>query len=159
MKITTGSILALAFSFFVLASAASAQTTCGKEDYTCQIADYTRQIQDEPKNDELYYNRGRAFLGVKNYDRAIQDFSRYVVQGKSKDEYKADGYNFLGNCYKGKSDGKNAISNYTEAIRLNPSVSLYYLNRGKMYNDQKLFAVAITDQRVAWGKRAAARIK
>ena len=42
-------------------------------------------------------------------------------------------YNNRGNAYSKKGDYNRAISNYTEAIVLNPNYAIAYYNRGRMW--------------------------
>ncbi len=59
---------------------------------------------------------GYQFLGAKQYDTAIKYFKMNV----ENDPTNANGYDSLGDGYKGKGDKKKAIKNYKKALTLNP---------------------------------------
>jgi len=45
-------------------------------------------------------------------------------------------YNNRGNIYRDEKDYNKALSDYNQAIRLEPNFALVYRNRGKMFKEQ-----------------------
>jgi len=76
-------------------------------------------------NYRLYYNRGLAFRGKGDYDRAIQNYDKAIGINSEA----ADAYNSRGDAYYGKGDYGQAIRDYDEAIRINPEDANAYNNR------------------------------
>lgn len=63
---------------------------------------------------------GYQFLGTQQYDKAIKYFKMNV----KNDSTNANGYDSLGDGYKGKGDKENAIKNYKKALTLNPAANV-----------------------------------
>jgi cytochrome c-type biogenesis protein CcmH/NrfG len=58
---------------------------------------------------------GRLLEGDK-VERAIEELKRYIAANPKSDK----AYFMLGNSYRRKNDWKNAMTNYCEAIAINP---------------------------------------
>ena len=75
---------------------------------------------------DAYNNRGVAYGGKGDYDRAIADFDKAI---QLKPDY-ADAYDNRGVAYGSKGDYDRAIADYDKAIQLKPDYADAYYNRG-----------------------------
>lgn len=124
---------------------------------------YSRALELNPKDVEVYNNRGISYFELGKYDEAIDDFTKairlnpkdveaYYNRGKIygelgkyskaiKDYSKAimlnpkdaDIHNNRGNAYVNIGNYNRAIKDYDRAIELNPKLAAAYNNRGILY--------------------------
>src|SRR4030095_12829308 len=78
---------------------------------------------------EFYLKRGEDFSGVRQYDRAIDDYTTAI---KLKPDY-AEAYNDRAFTYYLKGDFERAIADYTRAIELRPNYPKAHNSRGVVY--------------------------
>jgi hypothetical protein len=78
---------------------------------------------------EFYLRRGEDFSGIRQYDRAIDDYTTAI---KLKPDY-AEAYNDRAFAYYLKRDFERAIADYTRAIELRPNYPKAYNSRGVVY--------------------------
>jgi tetratricopeptide (TPR) repeat protein len=120
-------------------------TECQSGDTDSRIAGCTALIQagqDTTKNlSVIYNNRGSAYNGKRDYDRAIQDYNEAIRLNPSYSYT----YRERGLAYNGKRDYDRAIQDYNEAIRLNPSDASAYSDRGLAYEMKDDYDRAIQD--------------
>jgi len=132
-------------------------------DFDSAIAEFTRAIAIYPEYADAYLERGNCYdnkddaaTALEDYLRAGQYDSRYLLfargyecASESTQNYDEAiivlsqcinqnintfiAYGMRGNSYLGKNDIKNAINDYTLAIRLNPNIFQPYFNRGSAY--------------------------
>jgi tetratricopeptide (TPR) repeat protein len=97
----------------------------------------------EPVKDRAiaHNNRGIAYYGEKDYDRAIADYDAAV----SLDPGYATGYYNRGNAWQVKGDNDRAILDYDRALALQASFSAVYYNRGNAYRAKGEIDRAIDD--------------
>ena len=97
---------------------------------------------DTPRNRAIaYYDRGNAYKNLKDYDRALSDYSEAL---KLDPQY-AHAYLNRGWVYAAKNDAARSIADSTRAIELDPTEKLAYLDRGLAYRFQRNFDAAIAD--------------
>ncbi len=93
-------------------------------------------------NDYKGYNyRGLCYQSLRDYQRAIDDFTRVVTIAKDNSE----GYINRGNTFMLKGNFTSAISDFTDAIRINPNNMEAYIGRSRVYTVQGKFPNAIAD--------------
>ncbi len=129
-----------AFSIVVLmtspASAGSLSDDCSgnHSDHDRRIRACTQLIeQPGASNVRLtvaYYNRGRSYRQLGEYDNAIADFDKAI---ELYPEY-ARAYNNRGIAYASKGRYTRSIVNFDKAIELKPKRADYYFNRALTYN-------------------------
>jgi tetratricopeptide (TPR) repeat protein len=83
-------------------------------------------IANEPFSGLPYYNRGTTLLSMKQYDRAIADFSKAV---EINPRY-AEAYQNRGAARKDLKDYDAAIADFKRAIAINPTYGDAYVNLG-----------------------------
>ena len=93
------------------------------------IVDLTEEIQLNPKNDELYVDRGVFYIQKEDFKLAIDDFNEALRLNPEN----AKTYECLGMVYSQKTEYGKAIENFTKAIRLNPKSKNAYKMRGAAY--------------------------
>jgi len=98
-------------------------------------------VNKSPGKVRPYNNRGLAYFGQGQYDKAIIDFSRAISLGRNY----ADGYYNRGLAYQKTGEYARAISDYGEAIRINPEYLKAYINRGQVYSMGKEYQKAFFD--------------
>ncbi len=88
-------------------------------------------IQDSPSSAAAYLARGDQYFGLKDYDRAIADYSQAIFLMPDF----AEAYNNRGLAYalKGKDNMVKAIADYSQAIQLRPDYAYAVNNRGVAY--------------------------
>jgi tetratricopeptide (TPR) repeat protein len=116
----------LLLSFAGAPAWADDRSTCYKGTGEHAIAACTRVLAHNPKDADIYYNRGNAYKNQKlqgvgpemwrDYDRAIADYSQAI----RLDPKYAVAYINRGISYEAKGDNDRAIADYDQAIRLDP---------------------------------------
>ncbi len=87
------------------------------------------------------YDKGQAFVEKGDYPSAIVAFSDVL---RFKPDY-ADGYIMRASAYRSMAEDLKAISDYNEAIRLNPHSSEAYRQRGFTYYHKFLSSLSKPD--------------
>jgi len=121
-------------ALILLASVAGSQAATGVEEYASKeydkaLTDFSQQLKSDPNSVKLQYNIGAAAYQLGDYGKAVDHFTKALLAEDKKLRENAS-YN-LGNSLvrrgesaKGneekKSDWKNAIQHYTEALNLEP---------------------------------------
>ncbi len=108
------------------------------------MADYTTAIRLSPTNDRAFYNRGNLKINAADYAGAMADYDAAIrihtglhkTSGKKSaslqnaEDIEAQSYCNRGVAKFNLGQLNEAILDYSEAIRLNPSLSNAYSNRG-----------------------------
>ena len=98
-----------------------------------QIKKSTAIIQSDrettPNRATAYCDRGIAYGGKRDYDRALADFNEAI----RLDPNLAVAYYGRGNIYGNKRDYDRAIAEYSKAIQLEPKLVDAYYKRGMVY--------------------------
>ena len=95
------------------------------QDYEAAIKDFTSCIRlHKGLYSNALYLRGSCFSELKRYDMAITDFTK-ALEGPSN----ADLNGARGLAYMMKGDFQNAVSDYTDAIAIDPDKTEFYGNR------------------------------
>lgn len=99
-------------------------------DFDHAIADFNQAMRFWPmKSAAAFNNRAMAYVGKKQYDRALADFSSSI----GLDAKNAWTFNNRGSMFKAKGDARRAILDYGEAIRLSPRYVAAYQNRATVF--------------------------
>ena len=99
--------------------------------YRKAITYFNKAIEINPDYLIAYLERAHCYEEMYYFDKAIKDVE--FVLGKDKANPLA--YNALGNIYFGKADPLKAIECYSKAIKISPSYTRAYYNRGYIYNE------------------------
>jgi tetratricopeptide (TPR) repeat protein len=84
--------------------------------------------------------RGDAYFAVENYSAAFADYSESLKLSPN-----APSFAGLGNIFMKMNNLPEGINNYTKAIDLKPNCAGYYFLRGKAFNLDGKYEVAIND--------------
>jgi tetratricopeptide (TPR) repeat protein len=96
---------------------------------------------DPQENPQAYLALGAACLEMRDYDKAIENFSKAI----RLDPQNAEAYNLRGVAWKFKGQFDNMIRDCTEAIRIDPKFAAAYHNRGRAWRGKKEYDKAIAD--------------
>lgn len=106
------------------------------------IDDYNEALRlDSEYTEAVYTYRGRAWSDLKQYEKAIADFTE-LVRLKPDDD---TAFRDRGHAWYGAGDLDKSISDYNEAIRLNPEYAHNYVLRGYAFQARGELASAISD--------------
>lgn len=100
------------------------------------MADYNMAITLAPKFIIAYYNRGRLYLDMDNYSKAIHDLSKAIELSKTTtlDNFSSiDAYRYHGLAYNLSKQYNKAITDFTKVIELLPQDNRAYYGRGYAY--------------------------
>lgn len=107
---------------------------------------FNKEIKDHPKNGYAYLYLATIHYEVEEYGKALTTINSAIANLPKKD--KAMGAVALG--YKGDimvalRDTVGAITNYEQALKLNPENAQLYVNRGNLYYAQDNFTLSDKD--------------
>ena len=137
-------------------------------EYKKAIKDFTEAIRLDDKSVFYYGYRGIAYSGLKQYKQAISDLTEtirrdpknapYTVGGLRYSEFKDNEimissyntrisvvYAARGDYHRNLKNYKQAIDDYTQAIKIDPKNPTYYRDRGVAYDKLKNYKQAIDD--------------
>ncbi|HBR57272.1 MAG TPA: hypothetical protein DEA22_07365 [Blastocatellia bacterium] len=89
----------------------------------------------------LYFQRGRANLGLKKWDQTISDFTLSIgLNAKESASYYNRALAFIN-----KEDQNSALADLSQAIIVDVNNASAYFERGRIYLDRKSYESAIAD--------------
>jgi tetratricopeptide (TPR) repeat protein len=128
-----------------------AEEAFNRGDYAEAIRLYTLAIEARLKEGEegydkevlaiLYYNRGVCYNELKDFDKALADYSIAIKLNLKL----AEAYNNRGNVYSKQKAYDKALADFSKAIELNPNFAEAYYNRGNVYHNRKDYDKALVD--------------
>lgn len=144
-------------AYFSRSAVYSGRPSLEKRDYAKAVADLTKILELEPKRFSARFNRGLYYESLREYDKAIADYSK-LIDGDTDFSRIADGkekslartHHYRGRVYQWyKNDYAHAVADYTEALRLDPQIEMVHYRRGQTFHALKEFANAQDDFAVA----------
>ena len=102
---------------------------------------YKNIVELDPQNSLAYNNRGNAYSNIKEYTKALEDYTRAI----ELDPRNAIAYYNRGNTYYDVKQYEQAIENYYQALMLNPLYANAYGGRGLCSYCLKNYWQAIQD--------------
>ena len=102
--------------------------------YKDALNDFNSALEINPKNKFAFFERANTYVGLKNYEMAIQDFIK-AEKLDSDNELKSSFrlYNQMAITYDHVSDKEKVLEYLNKQINFTPSYSLAYRNRGIFY--------------------------
>ncbi len=92
---------------------------------------------------EAYLAHGDQYAGIKQYDRAIEDYNQAIqLKPNYAEAYNNRGYSYY---YGSKANLDQAIADYSQAILLRPDYAYAYNNRGAAFLANGFPEEAISD--------------
>ena len=92
--------------------------TIGRRAFDLAIADFDRLIGFDPKDIAAFVERGNAWKGKHDTDRAMADYDNAIRIDPGNNN--APGYRSRGQAFEAKGDFDRALADYSEAIRIAP---------------------------------------
>lgn len=86
---------------------------------------FSQYLEKFSSDARAYYKRGYARFKLKDYKKAITDFTNVIENGGN-----SESYFYRGNCYYSIKDYPNAHADYTKAMEFEPDNYDIYYNRG-----------------------------
>lgn len=125
-----------------------AAVRCKTGDSDGGMADFTRAIQIGPKEISAYMERAYALFEKGNTVAALKDCDR-VLAGTPRDFGDAltwaDVRCLRGRIHRDNGDGARALSDFSEALRLNPKHARALIERGRIHGEKGDFKKAVAD--------------
>ena len=118
----------------------SAMEKYQNKDYEGAIADYEKIILIHKNEPEVYHNMAVVKYASGNIQGALKDIDTAISIKKEAAFYDTKGIIYLIN-----NDTNSAIQNFSEAIKINPTLSLAYTHRATCYIAQWHFESAVED--------------
>lgn len=109
-------------------------------EYNKAIDKYGIAIEKNPYDIQIHEKLGKAFLKIKNYDKAIEF---YLGAIKTNPKCSHNLYFDLGYCYYSLNEYDGAVEYFKKAVELNPYFDNGYFNMGKAYSEKKDYDNAI----------------
>lgn len=119
----------------------SGRTRLREGDVKGAIAIFTHAVKRDSAQEELYNNRGIAYLQGGRLKEAAADFIRVLRINPQN----ATAYANRGSVFTLLDDMDGAIADYTKAIQLNPDVSDFHSQRGNIYRKKGELTSALRD--------------
>jgi tetratricopeptide (TPR) repeat protein len=132
-------------------------------EYDAAIADYSQATKIDPTNSEAMYNK--SWVMDLQYDQTMENENSGAQVGVQKSTLSAQVADLSKKLEQSKTDPqlyytrglaclklrktKEAISDFNDAIRLNPKMATVYVNRGLAYSSERLYDKAIADYTAA----------
>jgi Tfp pilus assembly protein PilF len=100
-----------------------------------------RATDADPKSKTAWINLGRAYMGLRETDKAIAAFQKQA-EANPYDEY---AYNSLGWAYTTERKYDDAAGAYQKAIEINPLSDYAHASLGSMYSEAKQYDKAVPE--------------
>ena len=81
------------------------------------LQEITDQILKEPKNVDLFYQRGILFKKIEEYAKAVDDFSKAITIEGEVPKYLME----LAQCYTAQKRHDAAVQMWSKLVEINPS--------------------------------------
>lgn len=101
---------------------------------------FSKYLEKFSGDANAYYNRGYARFKLKEYKKAISDFSAVLEKSQT-----SESFFYRGNCYYSLKDYENALIDYTKALEQEPDNYDIYYNRGYANFRLKKYSDAVND--------------
>jgi len=93
-----------------------------KGEYDKALKDYTQAIQINPKDSDIYNNRGNTYYNKREYDKAFDDCNKAIEINSKNDK----AYGTRGRTYSDSGMYDKAFDDFKKAIDLNPKSDMAY---------------------------------
>jgi tetratricopeptide (TPR) repeat protein len=98
-------------------------------------------LKGNPSNAALHALLGDAYVGLRDFDRAIEAYTQAILHGCRQGSV----YNNRGGMYASRKDWIHAIEDYTKVIAIDPDRPEGYYGRAGAYLGQRQYAKARSD--------------
>ena len=108
--------------------------------YSEALKDFDKAMKLGELNSEVYLYRAQVYYAIEDYAGAFADYSRSIEYLPNTDAYAGKG-----DVYLKMNNPREAVASYTKAIELSPKNPEVYFARGKAYNSQAMYEMALSD--------------
>ena len=115
------------------------------QDYQSALLDMDEAIKLAPKLDKAYFARGVCYFEMQQFSNAEGDLRKFIETDKTN----AIAYNYLAGIKFMQKNFKEALDNYDQVAKLDPSYPNVYTNRGMMRHNLGDLNGAIKDYDLA----------
>lgn len=112
------------------------------------VREFDEALRIDPSWTFVRMERGQAHLALKNWDKAIEDFTAFLQKFTDLKVWRSDRIRCLsarGMAYSGKKDYLRALGDFNEALKLDPKNADLLCDRGHAFQDAKQLDAAIDD--------------
>ena len=113
--------------------------------YKEAINDFNTSLQLNPKNGDIYWDRGLTYQYNSDYQLAINDFNSAIPYYTSDKNDQATLYNNMAINASALHQASQALAYVSKAIELNPQNGYFYWSRGNIYSQTGKCQEAIDD--------------
>jgi tetratricopeptide (TPR) repeat protein len=117
--------------------------------YKGAIKDEIMAIDIDPNYGDAYWNLGRAYNSIGDFQLAIDNFTKAISYNAGNKRNASTLYNNIGNALRNLKKYKEAIYNYTQSIDLNKRNRYANWNRGLAYEFNGDYQLAVDDYTIA----------
>lgn len=122
-----------------------AEANKGANKFQDAVTGFDTAIVKEPKNVQLFFERGQTYHQEGNLPKAIADFTTVVTLDPTN--HKA--FTERAQCYRQLKQWDKAIADYTSTLKLRPTSCASFLHRGDCYLELHKDTDALADYAVA----------
>jgi tetratricopeptide (TPR) repeat protein len=127
----------LAWGFVgIIVIAFGASTILQNRVWKDSVSLWQRAVEKSPNSKSTHYNLGLAYLGIKQFDRAVPE----MLEAKRLDSSNPSVYNNLAMAQAGVGKLDDAIANVETALKLDPRSPEAHNNLGALLYDKKDYA-------------------
>jgi tetratricopeptide (TPR) repeat protein len=107
--------------------------------FKAAISNYTKLIELDPLNESSYFERSQAYIGLKDYNQAMNDINKVKLLNPNA----ALPYALCGDIYYYLGNYGQAFSEYNKALEIDPDHFFTYVSRGNLYAKLREYNIAI----------------
>jgi tetratricopeptide (TPR) repeat protein len=119
-----------------------------KDDRPKAVEAFAEAIRLNPELAEAYFERATTYSGFDHFQKALADYTRvlelYAKQGQHPGNVAAV-YKLRGTLKHYQDDLEEAITDFSEAIRLQPANGHFFYRRAESYAEKEDYQAAIAD--------------
>ena len=108
-------------------------------EFDIAIQSYLNLLKIKPKDWQLHYLLGTAYIHIKKFSDAVRFFNKSIKINPNH----APTHNNLGNALKALNQFDKSLASYSRAISLNPDYAEAYFNQGNAYKDNAKYEEAL----------------
>lgn len=117
-----------------------------KGNYTEALVFFDKELKEHPKNGYAHLGKAAIYFEQNHYDEVVSSINRALQLIPKNDKTLASRAHLLkGQTLLTTTDTVTALSEMTEAIRLDPKFTEAYEKRGQVYYEQKRYDLADAD--------------
>ena len=109
------------------------QEQSSRSRYKGAIAEFNKALQWDTQNSGAFFSRGYAFYQIRNFRQSLDDFTQ-VISLEPNSNLAFSSYFYRGNIRMSLGDHQGAARDYNQAIEVDGSAALAFVQRGQAEN-------------------------